>query len=395
LTEEETKPEIGDKYKLTLLQIDKRFVDLELAVGELSEKIKAFDPQVIADLQEKIDSLDSLIMTESLGIMEFKKMIENLEKRFEEIPKEFALSPENLNKIASSVLPTLETSILPKIEARISEIEKKLTSISIKPLSSPELEQRLENISAEFKNLVAYTQSEIKNIKEKIGLFDQEIIQKIVSEVSDLRTEVSKEIRDIKEKIEGEKTTKSDIHLKFLSSRVNTLKENVDFLLNRKIEIDQKIQNLEKALAMLSRMAEETLPESVIENVENIRKELLTVNAKIDTMEKSIKNILENIGKIGETEKISQELEKIKGSAHLIPKEIDERLANLEKKLSLIESETREEKEKRYALERMPRQIFDKEISELTEKISALETRIDALEKIVEEFTKHKPVILE
>jgi hypothetical protein len=373
LVEEETKPEMGDKYKLTLLQIDKRFVDLELAVGELSEKIKAFDPQVIADLQEKIDSLDSLIMTESLGVMEFKKMMENLEKRFEEIPKEAALSPENLNKLTSSILPALESSILPKIETRISEIERKLTSISIKP-SSPELEQRLENISAELKNLVAYTQNEIKNIKEKIRPFDQEIVQKIVSEVSDLRTEVSKEIRYIKEKIEGERATKSDIDLKFLGSRVNTLKESVDFLLNRKVEIDQKIENLEKALARLSGMTGETLPEGVIEDVENARKEL--------------------IKKIERAEEVSQELEKklelvkkVEGPApFVIPEKINERLASLEKKLSLLESEILPGK--------MPT-FPGKEISELISRIRALEARINALERAPQKPKKVEPIVLE
>ena len=38
---------LEDKFKLTLLQIEKRFVDLEIGLGELKDKLKEVSPEQI------------------------------------------------------------------------------------------------------------------------------------------------------------------------------------------------------------------------------------------------------------------------------------------------------------------------------------------------------------
>ena len=74
----ETEPEdfskIEDKFKLSLNQIQKRIVDLEVAISELSSKTT--DTKMPNDLAQRVEDLEDMSMVESMGINELKKMME-------------------------------------------------------------------------------------------------------------------------------------------------------------------------------------------------------------------------------------------------------------------------------------------------------------------------------
>ncbi|MEM5879667.1 MAG: hypothetical protein QXU74_04230, partial [Candidatus Aenigmatarchaeota archaeon] len=49
---------VEDKFKFALLQVDKRLVNLEIAIGEINEKIKsltAVDAETINEIKERLD----------------------------------------------------------------------------------------------------------------------------------------------------------------------------------------------------------------------------------------------------------------------------------------------------------------------------------------------------
>jgi prefoldin subunit 5 len=347
----QTAPEVEDRYKLTFNQIDKRFVNLELAVGELNENLKkALDQTSIDDLKQRLDDVEDLIMVENAGVIELKNMLEPIQESLEN-PKEikFSTSPEDIEKFAKSILPRLESSILSKIDFRIHGIEEKIKST---PLESDvsQIKSHIDSVLDELKGVVTETRKEIENLKDSVQPMDKEIVKKIVSEISDVRLEFGKEVMYLKEKVEGERTTKSDIDLKFLSSRVNTLKDSVDFLVNRKTELDQKIENLENMIAQLPSKAENILSADVMKKIQDNKGELEFANL---------------------------------GSLY-------DRLSALEDKVSSLETTTEKPKN-----EKEVSNFLDKQIDELLDKIISLDTRIGILERTLTTGKRRQPVILE
>lgn len=284
-------PEDENKYKFSFLQIEKRLVNLEIAIGELSEKIKKVDVKSLSGIQEKVDELEDFLLVENAGVVELKKIMEKIEK-----------------------------------------------GVDIKSLPS------------------------------------QDVINKIVSEVADLRSELNKEIVYLKEKVEGEEATKSDIDIKFLSSRVKSLKENVDFLVNRKVEIDQKIQSMEKEIANIRGMSQEIAP-GQFKPIDNDA--LLKLSSRVDNLEKSAAAITE---RIGETIDL---LENMKGIAKetgglQVSENIEGRVKNLEERIGDVEKSG-------------GKGIADLDV--IIGKIMQLESRIAALEKLL--VSGKHPIVLE
>ncbi|MEM5853501.1 MAG: hypothetical protein QXS37_02835 [Candidatus Aenigmatarchaeota archaeon] len=410
--------EVEDKFKFALLQVDKRLVNLEVAIGEINEKIKSLttvDVETINQIKERLDELEDLIMVENLGGLELKRFLENIDSRTTELSQKTASLSEsvknfeekiselkggydtsalkdNINKLEKNIekienelkdinkrmseltpaqevsrlennlgsitskideivgkIESLEPSILKKVEEKIfdlkdivtglegriksvEEMRKSLISleekiselkerirvtessmlkkvdekISVLPLISEQilsfgeeiskLKEEASNLHRKSEQLITL-ENEIKRLEERIRPLETQIIQRVVSEISELRSETSKEIKEIKDKISGMIATKSEIDIKFLSSRFNALKENVDYLLNRKAEFDMKIDNLQKALAKIAEKVEEMaskppIPASFEERLASMEKK---IEAMPDEIFGNIKNVISQL----------------------------------------------------------------------------------------------------
>jgi chromosome segregation ATPase len=396
---EEAKPfeNIEDKFKLSLLQIEKRFVDLEVALGELNEKLKAVDVASISELKERVDDIEDLIMVEQAGIIELKKMLE-----------------ENIQ--ASQVAPVVAN--VPK-----EEIEK-IISTSISNLQS-QLEKTEKNI------------------------------QSIINEISELRTEINNEITRIKERI-GSSPLYADVQ--FITNRVRDLKNTVDSLLNMKVEVDSRILNLERSLVEISE--EKGISPSVLKELENMKfkieelekttqetlkviklnekgleekvktlsdientyskfnqlyfeaqknlQELTKVDLKIkDSMkiyEERLKNLENGLVEIKSLvqkkitpELIDKKVLEVENNLNITQQQISElnkKILGFEDRISVLETFTKDFDEKISKTE-LPIEIIDKQMNELLSKIIFLETKLEALERMLQQPAKVEPIILE
>jgi DNA-binding HxlR family transcriptional regulator len=337
----EVKPEVKTEEKKVegslqkrMLLLEKRFVDLELSFEELKEKIKGADSNVLADIEQRLGDLEDMGLVDALGVSELNNLLGNIEKRYEELESRkpvFSMTPEDIGKISASVIPVVETTIMSKVGERLKE--------------TPAAHVAPEDLD---KALVG-VKKDIEDLKNKTKPIEQEVLQKVVSEIADLRTETGKEIREVKDKIEGVATTKSDIDIKFLSSRVNAMKENVDFMVNRKAETDMKIENLKKAIL---KIAEGAVSTDIIRAIENNEKVLADLTERIGSIENSMKG-LEGVGK---------KMEEVRREPGISFKE--------------------------------PLVAADSQIAELLDKIIFLESRMKAIENSLDKKGKN-PIILE
>lgn len=406
--EAKSSEKVEDKFKLSLLQIEKRFVDLEVAIGELGEKLKAVDVTTVAELKQRMDDIEDLIMVEQAGVLELKKMLEEAQKRAEAppvVPTAVSISPEELEKVASTVTA--------KWEERFVNLEKKLAAIQIPEIpktfpfpEADELKKQIQSITNQLKNLEFTLNSEIGYVKEK--MITEDLVQTIISEMSDLRTEYGREIREIKEKV-GSAPLYADIQ--FLSNRVKDLKLAVDNLLNMRIEIDSKILNIERSLV---EMEGAKLPSGLEREIENTKRELIANGKKILALERTVQEASKkfeslNVGEIGKKLEMIREVEtlysrineiysdlqrKVDSISKLTPINIESKIKNLEEKIDEVQYSIKD-LDNKIAKQEIPTHVFDAQMNELMEKIIFLETRLRALERMLQQPAKAEPIILE
>ncbi|MEM5855280.1 MAG: hypothetical protein QW472_03090, partial [Candidatus Aenigmatarchaeota archaeon] len=184
--------EVEDKFKFALLQVDKRLVNLEVAIGEINEKIKSLttvDVETINQIKERLDELEDLIMVENLGGLELKRFLENIDSRTTELSQKTASlseSVKNFEEKISELKGGYDTSALKdninKLEKNIEKIENELKDINkrMSELTPAQEVSRLEN------NLGSIT-SKIDEIVGKIESLEPSILKKVEEKIFDLK----------------------------------------------------------------------------------------------------------------------------------------------------------------------------------------------------------------
>lgn len=255
---------LENKVKMSLLQAEKRLVELEVAVTELKEsyaKLKDIDPASLESLKElpeikaKFDDLEDLIVVENLGVVELKKMMDEIKTKVSE--------PVEVSKVSA------------ELEARIAPLEEIKTRIF------------------EIDNL----KNEIKNLDEVFRGLNEEVAK-------------------VKSKVE----TKPAVDFEFLLTKFNNLKKLVDDLNSRKAAMEVRLDGLERSITFLQTKRTFTPSEDLVRTVENYKSDLANLIGRIEAVEAALRNVSENIltmeSKVGKYEgferatALSKELER-------------------------------------------------------------------------------------
>jgi chromosome segregation ATPase len=356
------KPE--SKYKLTLLQMDKRFVDLETAITELREKAKEVIAPSISPLQQKVDDLEDLIMVEQAGILELKKMLEEAKGKLEQAPdlsSVISKSNEKLNSLEKEI-SALRQNIVPKaeFEDKIRRLQTDVASVSVKsPPTSLEMEnlhKNFEDLNDQLKSFSSRTENNLK------GLYDK--------------------IKEIESK---ETFAKPGIDFDFLSSKIESLKLSLDSMTKKKIEMDLKIAEMEKKFDIIENNIREAVTENVTDEIKSNRRDLMTTNIRIDSLERVSRELLGSIQNLENSMKKFESLERVT----LLSKDIENKI----EKFKFIEEEMKRLSSK---IELMYGDIerrltimgnLERNVSKLNERFSSLtkefdKSRIDIANKV-------------
>lgn len=261
LAEEQNFSKVENKFKLSLLRVEKRFVDLEVIVSELSEKLKEQDLAPVAELKQKVEDIEDLIMVEQAAIIELKNMLEALPK------------PE---------VPAVDLSGL---ESKIAELEKK----SLTPM-------------------------------EKVDL------QPLVNQIDTLRQQVDQKIQEFLSKVPA-------LDTEVLSSKHDALQKGIGDLQNGKVEFGLKIEGVKKSIEIVENKIGEMATGRVAESLQNNRKDIILIGAKMETIERIIKSMSSdmqqlqlNMGKLDTFERLT-----------LLGKEVESKI----ERFKIIEDELR------------------------------------------------------
>jgi chromosome segregation ATPase len=402
--------ELEKKFKLSLLQIEKRLLDLEVAIGEIKEKLDGFDLSEISDIKERLEDVEDLATLENVGILEFKKMIEEIKERLKDI--------KNIN-----------TSII-SLQKKIAELE---TSQKIVMETSD---------TKKVVNRIKELQNEIIGLRSLVGKLEKTLYEKI---------------GEIEGKTRG-------VDFDYLASKIESIKNDLDYLNKKKVEMDLKLAEYESKFDLLEENLKKSLSDTLLNEIKGLKKDLIMQNGRVDAVESVTRNISTEINRI-ETELkkfkslesltnlskdveekietirfLENEIRRISSKVETIYDNISNeigKIKNFEVKLTLSDEAIKKlqdelDKTKLFVLERakktdvgeligkinelrreidelrkevktmpkkeithIPSHVDREELSEILNRMVFLESRISAIEKALEESSKVKPIVLE
>jgi chromosome segregation ATPase len=415
------KPEsfdnIADVFKLSLSEMEKRFADLEKSVSGLKERLDKIKPDKASPISQRVDDLEDLIMVEQAGIIELKKMLSNVDQKFEGLSSDASVEKienkiEEIEKRLSDL--SAETSKFDSLKSGIDILSDKKAEMDMK---IADLEEKIGSVRAELQSSSSQKYiEEVKNNKHSIAETNArlESIEEMIKDMNDGLTETEKSINKFKEFDKLTELSK-DVEAKLQELR---LMENETRRLSNNMETIQKkekeIPNLKKDL------------EKIKDEIESIRTDMLSFVKKdgmgaitTGALADSVKKLDNRLSSLEEAQaETVKRLETVSGGKELLDSvdELGKRVDSLEKKTvpiatekekpvktmlddiykSLSDAESRlADMEKKIAHIEEPSALFEAQTAELIDRFVFLESRLAALEASIRSTANKQPVILE
>lgn len=193
---EEIVQKFGDRVRLSSLLTEKRFADLELKIGQLSEKLNDITIE-FPKLKERAGEIEDILNIVNLGLMGYKEKFEEANARISEFVQ----------------LPDVISSIRLNLENKMKDIDENFKTIS----ANLEL---LNNIKEDV------LKSTEETISSKIGELDKNIVQNRV------------ELEHLKSDLES-----FSMALKSFGRTIELT--NIDDIIRRFDSLDRKVMNVE------------------------------------------------------------------------------------------------------------------------------------------------------
>jgi chromosome segregation ATPase len=361
---------------MTLLQTEKRLMDLEMGLSELREKFKDIDPKKISEIAERVEELEDLILVEQAGIIELKRALEGFgtSKETEEKIK----SLENMLTQTKDEMKTKIENILvmkPRIEEMIEKVDKSVSKMW------EEVEKKLKEISDKRIEL----EVKIQNLAEKVDKMNFEPLEEEIKKVKENFFATSARLRVVENLLT--KIISETEAAKPLMRKIETIEK-----------LEDRIKELEKVRGEMEKFV------SISSEIEKMKNELLVVNSKVSEMNSFLKSLIECIGKgevklediekIGKIETLEKKiLEMEKNVKESLAKDLREKLIELEESNKKKLEEIAAIVEKRIIQNRAPVGAISAQVDELIDKVINLESKIAVLEKAIRE--RKQPMVLE
>jgi uncharacterized protein YoxC len=309
LAKPESFDNIEDKFKLTLLQIEKRFVDLEMSISELKAKLKDINFDAITSLQQRVDDLENLAMVENVGVIELKKMLDGIKTQFGDLPAAVSkISPleERLNKLEASISETPAKPDTTGLEQKIEKLNNDIAQLMAKP-TAPEVD---------LSGLHSGTQTLKEDLNNLKMTFDQTV------KTFDAR---------IKEVV-TRPPEKSGADFDFFNSRLESLKTGIDLLSDKKVETDLKFAGVEEKINILDNRIREALSQKFVDEIKLNKRDIMTSGLRIESVERVVKELTNELNELNKTVKKFENFERLT----ILNKDVEEKL----QRLKFIEDQT-------------------------------------------------------
>ncbi|MGC9058965.1 MAG: hypothetical protein ACP5H3_00955 [Candidatus Aenigmatarchaeota archaeon] len=422
-----------ENLKLKLLDLEKKFVELEMSVSKINESLKTLEAKKVNEIVERFEEIEDLVLIENAAVSELKELLERSDT--EKINQEFqGFKNEILEK----------TKKVNEIVERFEEIEKEVNEIKeIKLKVEEELNKRIPaSIIEDFvkiKNELSFLRvnvsslsTQVENTYKDVRLLNPEAIREILSKMVEIKGEIENKLKDVSELIDSISSKTEEIKkISLLESKIAELFKlinsySVDIeALKGSLNLFSSKEDLNKIIATMNMVKNEinelksssvnledynqlkssyiSLSEETSKTKENLNKLSLDLELIRSSLEAISKNVSDLQTKIRSFEEISPKnfvriedfsamVFDIKKNSQEIEK-IKQDLLNLANRNEILGIKKEIEDLKKEFLSVKNSLIPLAPFQQVVNKIAYLEAKINEIEKRLE--TKVKPIILE
>ena len=261
-----------DKFKLSMLNMEKRFLDLEFAISEIASRVKDLNPEHIVTFDDRIGMLEDMITIEQAGVCELKQVMERVDEGFTTAAslRDVEDMRERVRRVENLARAAAEMTDLP---AEMGEETKH----RMKALEDGVAELRDKTFEAVSPMEVAEMRRTVSNLDERITLMRMG--------TDDLKRSIDKRVQD---GIKGAQITTADFD--FVNTKINSVKSAIDMLSDKRIENDMKISALEQRLAAVHAGGPDEgasmLSEKLLDELKSIRRDVETAKLRMESVER-------------------------------------------------------------------------------------------------------------
>jgi len=346
-----------ENLKIKFLDLEKRFVELEMSVSKLKDQLKGLEGIKMDELLERVEELEDLILVESAAANELRNLIEsndtteikgevenlrktleekvgNLEKSFSEISEKLVKFNEEISKLKEEIQTKEETKELEsfkmEIDEKISNLENSFSEISnevkkkleelenLKTKIEDEINKRLpESFLTDFVKL----ENEVGLLKVNFSSLSKEV-ERIFSDVQLLKPDVIKEVLSKVVEIRGEMENKYQEIISFSSSLAGS-KEKIKEIPVIQSKIDELVNQISQLKASLELINTQL-------SLFSSKKELEDLKSMVNSLEKELSEFKNTAPQKNDVDKISN-----------IVTELEKRIEDINLSLSKNISETK------------------------------------------------------
>ncbi len=308
---------VEERFKLSLINMEKRFVELEMAISELGEKVNAGRIDSVKDLNQRVSDIEDLIMVEQAGILELKSMLERADSKFSNIGQ----FNEKLEERVSGMVS--------ESESRVKNVEDGLRTVE-EALKNPsdlteEAKERISLLEKDVAHLKTLPQPEVINplemgeLKARTQNLGKKLAQ-LESSVGGMQASIDIKIRNLVE--EGLKgSTGKGVDFEFVKAKLDSLKTAADILAEKMSAVDLKIGEMDGKVGGLETKVREN-PRKMFEELNAAKRDVETAKIRMESVERVVRELTNNVNEIENRAKKFESLESLTN----LKKEVDERL---------------------------------------------------------------------
>lgn len=406
-----TKKSSSDsKARLSLLQAEKRFADLELGleevknsvaeVREATERFKEIDPAAIqqlsqlSDMKQRLEDVEDLIMVESAGIEELKNLMQDLKGGPKsEAPAEAPRPelPEGLEeKLAALEGIEGKVSALGDLKRQVEGLENELAEMKGGLATQPSAGAQapdLRPFAAKFEQLKSEVEAKIEEL-DKSGAYGG-------------MPDTSPMSNEFKKKIDGLNRKFSEINSR-IESVENASKDFPNSLqrFGKKMsEMGPRIEALENVSKSMPDDLQRLAKKEVSGQTSNLSKKLLELNSRVESVESASKNFLEETQRLVKREadainrKLSVTDSRI-GAAENVSKAISDNLVEIKSSMQKFESFENASSLVKDLQNKMDEfKFIESEVKRISNRVEGFYTNLDQKLDKIREFERQFPQV--
>jgi chromosome segregation ATPase len=382
-----------ENLKLKLLDLEKKFVELEMSVSKINESLKTLEAKKVNEIVERFEEIEDLVLIENAAVSELKELLERSDtgKVSEEFQKFKEEIESKINSINSSLLTTID-EIKKRVEGfsanadevrtlneRISKVEESLKFIP-EFLEKGEIINNLGKIVKSHDELIEKINKELEEVKKIKAKVDEELKKRIPESLLEDFVKMNNEMSVLKLNISSLSKQLEEIYRDVKLLKPDLIKEVLSKSVEIKMAIEDRFKEINELVASISSSKEEIRKISILEaKINELSKLLNSSVAEIENLKASLalfssKQDLEKLNEL--IESMKNEIKKLKSSSVNL-----EDYNQLKSSYISLSEETSKTKENLNKLS-LDLELIRSSLEAISKNVSDLQTKIRSFEEI-------------